>query len=206
MPGIITFGEQKDGKLRRPSLEAVSEARRLAAALGTDVGTVVLGAGASGTAGELGTYGADKVYAFDEAGGGYATEVWVRALAQVIAEAKPKVVLIPFTATGKDLAPRLAAKLGAGLVSDCVGLSVKDGRLEARRPTSAGKADATVRWEGEPQLATLRANVFSLGQPDGGHKAEVVKGTVAADARARVTGTHSSGEGKIELTEAQVIV
>jgi electron transfer flavoprotein alpha subunit len=206
MAGIITFAEHRDGKLRRASLEAVSEARRLAGALGTDVGAVVIGPGASGTAAELGSYGADKVFAFDDAGGSYATEVWARALAQVIAEATPKVVLIPFTAMGKDLAPRLAAKLGAGLVSDCVGLSVKEGRLEARRPMYAGKAYAKVRWEGEPQLATLRANVFSLGQPDPAHKAELVKGAVAADARARVTGTHSSGEGKLELTEAQIIV
>ena len=62
------------------------------------------------------------------------------ALAQAIADTKPQVVLVPFTAMGKDLAPRVAARVGAGLASDCVALEVKDGRLVARRPMYAGKA------------------------------------------------------------------
>jgi electron transfer flavoprotein alpha subunit len=205
--GIVTFAEPRDGKLRRPSLEAVSEARRLADALGTTVGVVLIGSGVAGLADEVACYGADTVSVFDDAAlGHYATEVWARALAQVISEAKPKAVLIPFTAMGRDLAPRVAAKVGAGLVSDCVGLAVKDGRLEARRPMYAGKAYATVRWEGEPQMATLRANVFPLGKPDASRKAEVVRGTVDTSARAKVAAVHATAEGRVELTEAQVIV
>ncbi len=204
---ILTFAEHRDGKLRRPSLEAVSEARRQADALGTQVVSVVVGAGVAGLADELAGYGADSVHVFDDpALGHYATEVFARALAQVISGVKPTAVLIPFTAMGRDLAPRVAAKVGAGLASDCVGLSVKDGRLQARRPMYAGKAYATVRWEGEPQMATLRANVFPLGKPDAGRKAEVVKQTVDATARARVKSVHAAGEGKLELTEAQTIV
>ena len=99
----------------------------------------------------------------DPALAAYATESYARALAQAIADAKPSVVLVPFTAMGKDLAPRVAARVGAGLASDCVALEVKDGRLVARRPMYAGKAYATVEWAGEPQMATLRPNVFPLG-------------------------------------------
>ena len=84
-------------------------------------------------------------------------------------------MLVPCTAMGKDLAPRAAARLGAGLASDCVAFTAKDGRLEARRPMYAGKAYATVRWEGEPQMATLRPNVFALEKPDPSRKAQVVK-------------------------------
>ena len=80
----------------------------------------------------------------------------------------------------------MAAKVGAGLASDCVALSVKDGKLVARRPVYAGKAYATVAWAGEPQLATLRPNVFPLGQPDTSRKAEVVKASCDASARAKV--------------------
>ncbi|MBI3931943.1 MAG: electron transfer flavoprotein subunit alpha/FixB family protein [Acidobacteria bacterium] len=207
MAGIVTFAEQRDGKLRRASLEAVSEARRLADALGTTVGAVLIGSGVEGLADELAAHGADEVYVFDDAAlSRYATEVWARAMAQVVGDAKPKAVLVPFTAMGKDLAPRLAAKVGAGLLSDVVGLAVKDGRLEARRPMYAGKAYATVRWEGDPQMATLRANVFALGARDAARKAEVVKGTVDTAARARATAIHATAEGKLELTEAQVIV
>jgi electron transfer flavoprotein alpha subunit len=131
-------------------------------------------------------------------------------MAKAIEDEKPSVVLIPFTATGKDLAPRVAAKvdagLGCGLVSDVVSLSVKDGRLVARRPQYAGKAYATVVWEGDPQMATLRPNVFPLGAPNAARKAEVVKGQVEAAGRAKVTAVHASAVAKVELAEAQIIV
>jgi electron transfer flavoprotein alpha subunit len=204
---ILTFAEQRDGKLRRASLEAVSEARRLAGALGGKVASVLVGSGVEALAAELGSYGADTVHVFEDAAlAAYATEPYARALAGLIAEARPGAVLLPFTAMGKDLAPRVAAKVGAGLVSDCVGLAARDGRLEARRPMYAGKAYAVVRWEGEPQMATLRPNVFAVAQPDASRKPEVVKGSVDTTARARVTAVHASGEAKLELTEAQTIV
>src|SRR5260221_626664 len=162
MATIVTLAELRDGKLRRPSLEVLSEARRLAGTLGASVTSVVVGPGAWGSAGGLASYGADRVYPFEDAST-YAPETYARAIAGVIADAKPSVVLVPATAMGKDLAPRVAARVGAGLVSDCVALAVKDGRLQARRPVYAGKAYATVVWEGEPQMATLRPNVFPLG-------------------------------------------
>jgi electron transfer flavoprotein alpha subunit len=207
MATILTFAEQRDGKLRRASLEAVSEARRLAGALGATVTAVVVGPGSEAHAGELAAYGADGVRVFDDAAlGTYSTEAYARALAQAIADTRPSVVLVPFTAMGKDLAPRVAAKVAAGLASDCVELQAKGGRLVARRPVYAGKAYATVEWAGEPQMATLRPNVFPLGQPDASRKAEIVRAAVDASARARLTGVKATTQGKVQLTEAQVIV
>ncbi len=207
MATILTFAEQRDGKLRRASLETVSEARRLAGALGADVTAVVIGPGTESLAGELASYGADHVVVFDDpAFAGYATECWARALAQAITEAKPSVVLVPFTAIGKDLAPRVAAKIGAGLASDCVGFEVKGGSLVARRPLYSGKAYATVEWAGEPRMATLRPNVFPLGQPDPSRKADVKKASVDTASRAKVTEVKAAGAGKVQLTEAQIIV
>jgi electron transfer flavoprotein alpha subunit len=207
MGTILTFAEQREAKLRRPSLEALSEARRLAGELKAQVAAVLIGSGVSALVDELAAYGAERVHVFDDAGlAAYATEAYARALASAIREAKPTAVLIPFTAMGKDLAPRVAAKLGAGLASDCVALAVKDGRLEARRPMYAGKAYATVRWEGEPQVATLRANVFAQGTPDPSRKAEIVKGTVDVSSRARATGVKGAAGGQVLLTEAQIVV
>ncbi len=204
---ILCLAEQKDGKLRRASLETVSEARRLSGALGASVAAVLVGPGASGLADELGSYGADEVHVFeDPAFAAYATEAHARAFAQVIAETKPSVVLVPFTAMGKDLAPRVAAKVGAGLASDCVALSVAGGKLVARRPVYAGKAYATVSWAGEPQMATLRPNVFALGQPDAARKAKLVKGACEASARAKLVSVAAAAQGKLPLTEAQIIV
>jgi len=207
MATILTFAEQRDGKLRRAALETVSEARRLAGPLGATVAAVVIGPGGESLAGELAAHGADAVHVFDDPGfAAYATESYARALAQAVGETKASVVLIPFTATGKDLAPRVAARLGAGLASDCVALTVKDGRLTARRPMYAGKAYATVEWAGEPQVATLRPNVFALAPPDGSRTARVVKGAADASARAKVTAVKASSGGRVQLTEAQVIV
>jgi electron transfer flavoprotein alpha subunit len=204
---ILCLAEQKDGKLRRASLETVSEARRLAGPLGASVSAVLVGPGSSALAGELAAYGADKVHVFEDAAfASYATEAYARAFAQVITDTKPSVVLIPFTAMGKDLAPRVAAKAGAGLASDCVALSVEGGKLAARRPVYAGKAYATVGWAGEPQLATLRPNVFPLAAPDNARQAEVVKGSCDGSARARVVSFAASGQGKVQLTEAQIVV
>jgi len=206
-PLILTFAEHRGGTLRRASLEAVSEGRRLADSMGGSVATVVIGSGVAGLAHELGSYGADRVHVFDDAGlDAYATEPYARALSQVIKATSASVVLVPFTAMGKDLAPRVAAAVGAGLVSDCVAFGVRDGKLEARRPMYAGKAYATVRWTGEPQMATLRANVFPLGRPDPVRKAETIAGTVDTSSRARVTATQATTAGKVELTEAQTIV
>jgi len=207
MPGVLTFGEQRAGKPRRPSLEVVAAARRLADVLGATVSSVLVGPDAAAAAGELASFGADRVHAFEApALATYATESWARAVAQVVAEIKPRIILFPFTATGKDLAPRVAAKTGAGLASDCVELQLKDGRLVARRPMYAGKAYATVEWTGEPQMASLRPNVFPLGTPDPARRAEVRKGVVDAAARARVTGVTAAERGKVELSEAQIIV
>jgi len=204
---IVTFAEVRDGKVRRPTHEAISEARRIADSLTARVVTVLVGSSVETLAEELGQYGADKVWVFDDpALKDYATESYARAVAKAIEDEKPSVILIPFTATGKDLAPRVAAKVGAGLVSDVVGLSVKDGRLTARRPQYSGKAYATVTWDGEPQMATLRPNVFPLGAPDAARKAEVLKGQVDTAGRARVTAVSASAVAKVELGEAQIIV
>ena len=208
MPGIVlTFAEQRDGKLRRPSLEAVGEARRLADAVSSKVESVLIGSGVKSLADELASHGADRVHVFDASElSAYATETYARALANVIEAMKPWAVLVPYTSLGRDLAPRVAAKLGAGLVSDCVSLEIKDGRLVARRPMYSGKAYGTVTWLGEPQLATLRANVFALAKPDAARRAELVEGKVDASARARVAAVHAQASGKRELSESQIIV
>jgi electron transfer flavoprotein alpha subunit len=206
MAPVLTFAEQRDGKLRRPSLEAVSEARRLAGP-GGRVESILVGSGVTGLAQELASYGADAVHVFDQPElAQYATEPFARAIAQVASETKAGALLIPYTALGKDVAPRVSAKLGAGLASDCVSLSSDGGRLTARRPLYAGKTFATVKFEGDLQIATLRSNVFAVGTPDASRTAEVVSRTVDATSRAKVVEVKATASGKIELTEAQIIV
>ena len=210
MPGILTYAEHRDGALRRASLEVVSEARRLADAMGggTTVDSVVIGTGVAPMAATLAAHGADKVQVVEAAElAAYATEGYARVLAQVISQLKPRAVLIPFTAMGKDLAPRVAARVGAGLVTDVVKLSVEGGKLQARRPMYAGKAYGTVEWTGEPAMATLRPNVFPLAAADTARKFETVTPSVdVANQRAKVVKVEATAAGKRELTESQIIV
>ena len=204
---ITTFAEHREGELKRPSLETLSEARRLADASGGQVQAVVIGSVSDEMTSKLAAYGADRVHVFGAAElGQYATEPYTRAIAQVVESTESDTLLIPFTAMGKDLAPRVAARLDAGLASDCVGLDFRDGELEARRAMYSGKVYATLRWEGTPRLASLRANVFPLGTADESRKAEIVKGEVDTRSRARATGFREISGGTKELTEAQVIV
>jgi len=204
---VLVYAEHRDGELKRAGLEALSEGRRLADALGGSLGAVLVGSGVAGLAAELGGYGADRVHVFDAAElANYATEPTARAVAEVAKQSAAGVLLISMTAMGKDLAPRVAARLDAGLVSDCQSLELKDGRLTARRAMYSGKAIATCSWESELQIATLRPNVFPLAEPDPSRQCEVVDGKADTAARARVTRVEASSGGKIELTEAQIIV
>jgi len=207
MSGILVFAEQRDGKLRRAALETLSEAARLGAELGVGVTAVVAGSAVGGLVDELASFGANTVVvAEDPALSHYSTEAFTRVLANAARDGGSDVVLVPFTAMGKDLAPRVAARLDAGLASDCVALAVKGGRIEARRPVYAGKAYATLSWSSTIQVASLRPNVFTLASPRMDGKAVVVRAPVDATARARVVAVLETSAGKVELEEAQSVV
>ncbi len=167
----------------------------------------MVGPGSEALAGELSAHGADRVHVFDDpALAAYATESYAGRWRRRSGRRSRASSCVPFTAMGKDLAPRVAARVGAGLASDCVALEVKDGRLVARRPMYGGKAYASVEWTGEPQMATLRPNVFPLAPPDASRPVVVVKGSADVTARARVTATTATAQGRLPLSEAQIIV
>ena len=206
---ILVYIETRDGKVKRPSLEALSEAKRRAAELGTDVAAVLAGTGLETAGQEVTAYGPAKVILLQnpqlEA---YSAQAHGQALAGLIAELKPESVFFSATALGKDLAPRLAARLGVSLASDVTRVAVKDKKLEFVRPIFAGKALLSFRLTTVPQIATLRPNVFSL-EPAGAMSGEVIKkeATVAeAEVKGRVIEVLAEKAGEIDVTEAEVIV
>jgi electron transfer flavoprotein alpha subunit len=206
---ILTFAEARDGRLRRASLEVVSEARRLAGPLGATVATVVVGPGGETLAGELTAQGADRVLVFDDpALAAYATESYGRALAQAIADTRPQVVLVPFTAMGKDLAPRVAARLKAPCLADLVEIEISEAGVRARRPVYSGKAYARLRVTGEgPVVATLRPNVFPAGSADTTRSAEAAPFAPALPpARIRVVRLEKPAEQERDVAEAPIVV
>ncbi len=207
---IAIVAETKDGSARKISLELLAEARRLATGKGhAQVGAIVLGALAAGEAERLGQHGADVVFHVEgPALAEYAPEAWAEGVRLVVEKAKPEVLLFGATAHGKDLAPRVSARLRVGLASDCVGFEWGNGALVARRPIFAGKAFARVAWgAARPQVATVRPNTFAPLAPDPSRKAAVERVAIGeVKVRARVVGFEASEGEMADLTEANIIV
>jgi electron transfer flavoprotein alpha subunit len=208
--GILVFIEERDGKVKKPSLEALYAARKLADQLGVPVTALRIG-GAGEASENLAAYGADRVVnATHDLLKAYSNEAFSATLAQVVKAEQPRFIFGAAGAMGRDFLPRAAAKLGVGLAQDCIELNIVDGKqLECVRPIYAGKAYAKVRLLMEPAMATLRPNVFSLGAPDAGRSAESATFTpeLSADkVRASVKETKAAAGQKLVLTEANIVV
>ena len=205
---ILVFVEQRDGRLRPVSREALGEASRLSGALGGPVVAVCPAASDPGLA-ALGEAGAERAILVQHAAfGSYHAAGYARAVAAAARAGGASLVLFANSAMGRDLAPRVAARLDAGLASDCVALAAEGGRLIASRPVYAGKAIQKLAFPGPVALVSLRPKAFA---PIERHGATAAVETVAvADdpsfARARVVKVAAASAGKLDLTESEVIV
>jgi electron transfer flavoprotein alpha subunit len=209
--GIFIIVEQRDLQIRKVSLELLSQGRKLADETGESLVAVVLGKGIEGLAQTVAASGADKVILIDdEKLAEYSTGAYTSVLNKLIRKEEPQAVLIGNTAIGKDLAPRLAHRLGVGLASDCTGMETDPTSfLKFKRPIYAGKAFAHVSSNVRPILATIRPNTFAAEEPNASRQAEVVKETAdidAADLRAIVKEVVIAASARPDLTEANIIV
>jgi electron transfer flavoprotein alpha subunit len=200
---VLVIAEQRDGILKKVAFEMLGVGAELAAALGGSVEAALLGSGLDGLPDTLAQYGATRVYvADDDSLASYSSEGYTDTLAATIGQLEPAIVLIGATAMGRDLAPRLAARLGVGLASDCTALEIADGRLLATRPIFAGKALAKVKLDGDPQMASVRPNVLAAPEPNPGATATVEPVAALADrVRARVVDIVGAGEGEIDVAD-----
>jgi len=206
---ILVYIEVRDGKAKRSSLEALSEGKRIADGLKTEAQAVLVGHNLEGLASEVMPYGASKVYLLENSLlSQYSAAAFCHALFSLVEEIRPEIILFSASSMGKDLAPRLAAKLGVALATDCTQTAIREGKLEVVRPIFAGKAFATLSIKSSPQMASLRPNVFPLIAPasDGG---EVIKKEVVIP-EDRVKGQVVEilkGEGaELDVTEADVVI
>jgi len=209
--GIWIVAEQREGELRKISFELTSEARRLADQTGQSVTAILLGSNIKEKAPELGKYGADKVIVADDSRlAAYTTDAYVSVIAQLAKSGEPAIILLGASVQGKDLSGRLAARLGVGMVQDCVAFSLENGNLVAKRPIYAGKAYATATFKDSvPQIATARPNVLELNEPDASKSAEVVDAEFSLDdsqLKTKVVEVLQEEGGKVDLTEAEKIV
>ena len=213
MSGAIwIFAEHKDGKLKKTAFELLSAGLKLKEKAGVELEAVLVGSGVEGLAAELGHYGASKVYVCDApVFANYSVEGYAKAVCDLVGDNGPSVLLGGATTQGKDLFPRLAAKLDTGLITECLALDIgDDGKLVATRPIYAGKcvADATIP-EGTPQMVTARPNVLEVTPADSSKTAEVVKVDAAVsegDLRAIIKEFVKGASEKVDLTEALAIV
>ena len=209
--GVCVITEFREGAFRRVSFEIASEGRRLADELGEPLCAIALGEGIGDLAVDLGNYGVEKVYVVDKANlKHYMAETYVPVAAAILSTLEPKVILTPASVDGKDLSARLAARLGAGLATDCTELRVEGGSLKAKRPMYAGKVFAWYEWsQGSwPQIASCRPNVMTCLAPDTSKKAEAEKVEVEVPEgdQTRMINMEKDTGGKLDLTEAEIIV
>ncbi len=204
--GVFAITEQRDGELRKVSLEVVSEGRRIADGLGADLTAVLLGSGVDSLAEALKKYGPDKILVVnDPALADYTTDAYTNVLAELIQNSDPAVIIMGASAQGKDLAGRLAAKLDAGVAMDCVKIQLENGSLTYTRPMFGGKIVAQVEIESEPQIVAIRPNVMDIAEAS---KDSVVENAAvqAGEVKTAVVDKKMETGDKVELTEADIIV
>jgi electron transfer flavoprotein alpha subunit len=206
MSHVLAVLEQRDGNLRKVSHEVVTGARRLADALGGEVHAIVLAAGAVPGIDAAGRYGADKVISATHAGfAQYAPEGYTRAVAERAKSGGYGAVVFAASAQGKDLAPRVAARLGVPLAADVTELAVDGGAVIVTRPVYAGKAQLKVKVTATPAVVSLRPNVFTPVERPKAGTAEVAP--VSGDAgRVVVKGIKAAAGGTLDVAEASIVV
>jgi electron transfer flavoprotein alpha subunit len=207
--GILVFIEEREGKIKKSSLEALSAARKLADTLQESVVALRIGTGEPSV--NLAEYGANKILNVQHALlNSYSTEGYSATVVQAAQQMQPRFILGSASSMGRDFLPRVAARLGVGLAQDCIETRIVDGsHLECVRPVYAGKAYTKVRLLMTPGMATLRPNVFSLSAADSSRSAETVSFApelTPGQIRASVKEIHAAKGQKVELTEANIIV
>lgn len=205
---VLAFAEQRDNKFKKSSFETVKAARTVADQLGAECVALVIGSGVEAMAAALGGYGSSRVLVVDDTKlAQHSNTVCAKIIAEIASKEDVQYVFLPASQMGKDLAPRVAVRLGAGLAADCIALNVDGGNVLATRPVYAGKALIDVRVKTPRKVFTLRPNVFTAGSgQDGSAKVERVSVELEARDFGSVVKEVKVAAGRPDVTEADIIV
>ncbi len=207
---VWVVAELIEGEIRPVSLELLGRAIQLADKIDSTVAAILIGQGVDQHAQALVAYGADRVYVADSpALAAYQTEPYTAILADAIRQHDPYAVLIPSTANGRDLAPRVAARLKVGLTGDCIGLEIDErGRLVQLKPAFGGNIVAPILSKTRPAIATVRPGMLQQAEPDFSRVAatERLSTDAMGASRTRVIGTERNATAGVALESAQVII
>lgn len=211
--GVWILAEQRGGKLQKVSLEILSKGRELADTLGVELTAVLLGTKLEGIAKDLIAYGADKViYAENPFLEHFTTDGYTKVICELVKDLKPEIILVGATFIGRDLAPRIAARLATGLTADCTGLDIdqENRNLLMTRPAFGGNLMATiVCGEHRPQMSTVRPGVFEKLVKDETRAGDIMKLTMdleETDIRTKVEKLVKACKECIDIGEAKVLV
>lgn len=211
--GVWVFAEQRDGELQKVALELLGKGRQIADKLGTPLTAVLLGSEVDSIAKDLVAYGADKVlYAEDKLLKHYTTDGYAKVICDLVNERKPEILFIGATFIGRDLGPRLAARLSTGLTADCTALDIDDEtkNLLMTRPAFGGNLMATiVCGDHRPQMSTVRPGVFEKLSKDTSRKGEIEKVKVSlsdSDIRTKVEEVVKLAKDVMDISEAKILV
>ena len=222
--GVYVFAEQVDNKLSGIAFELLGKAKDLAADLNAEVAAVLIGSDVKGLADELAAYGADKVIVVDDPElKEYRTEPYAHALASVIEKYKPEIMLVGATAIGRDLGPRVSARVQTGLTADCTQLEIGDfpinpvagkeqkhNQLLMTRPAFGGNTIATIACpDNRPQMATVRPGVMQKIAKIEGAKANVEEfnpGFTADNKYVEIMEVVKSVSETVDIMDAKILV
>ena len=210
---VWVYAEQRQGVIAPVVKELLGEGRKLADEIGTQLCAILLGKDVAGLTGELIRCGADKVYVAEHPLlENFTTDGHTKVIADAIEEYKPEILLYGATHIGRDLAPRVAARVNTGLTADCTKLEIdpEDKKILQTRPAFGGNLMATIVCPSHrPQMSTVRPGVMQKLEPDDSRTGEVISVNVKledSDVRTRILEIVKSVREVVSLTDADVIV
>ncbi len=209
---IFVFVEQRNGQIQNVSLELLNKAQELNLKLNEQVVALLLGHQMDEQAQELIAFGADQVlYADAPELANYNTEPYTQAVNQLVQTYKPSIILIGATTIGRDLGPRLSARIETGLTADCTALEIgDDGHLMMTRPAFGGNLMATIVCkEHRPQMSTVRPGVMMKGIKDLSREGKVEKVNIQFDSskfKVKILETVKESKNLVDITEAKILV
>ncbi len=202
---ILIIAEHRGGKLKKITSETIGAAKMLAGDLGGDVHVAVLGSGVQALADELAEFGVPVSLLDDPKLENYSYDAYCQALVPFIQNRDYALILMGATPTGRDLSATLSSRIKAPTATDCTGLKIDGGSVIATRPIFAAKVISEFSINAKPAIATIRPNIFPAADKSDGGAVETVPCTIG-DLSAVVSDVIQKAAGKIELTEADIIV
>lgn len=207
---IWVYIEVVNGAPKNVGLELIGPAVKLAGEAGEKAVAVVIGGATENAVKAAASYGIDQIIVVEGADfANYSTDAYTNAFAELIAKYDPAAILFGASSNGRDLAPRLAARLKTGLAADCTGIERDGANLVFTRPTYTGRMLSVIESTGAgPQMATMRPGIFKRGEADTARTVDTIKediaaGTIRTTLLEQIT---DAAEGAVKLEDAEVIV